>query len=134
MAAHGDSARYLGFDFGTESVRVVIADRRGRLDGSAVAAFRHGQMVPGSAVAEKLFAQPLPTRFALQHPGDWLDAAARACREAMGGGTVDPQRIAGIGVDFTSCTMLPASADGTPLCLEPNRDEPRRSHSRLDRR
>ena len=24
----------------------------------------------------------------------------------------------GIGVDFTSCTMLPALADGTPLCLD----------------
>jgi len=26
-------------------------------------------------------------------------------------------KIVGIGVDFTSCTMLPALCDGTPLCL-----------------
>ena len=31
----------------------------------------------------------------------------------------------GIGIDFTSCTMLPTTADGTPLCLlEELRDEP----------
>jgi L-ribulokinase len=28
-----------------------------------------------------------------------------------------PDQIVGIGVDFTSCTMLPALADGTPMCL-----------------
>ena len=30
---------------------------------------------------------------------------------------VDAVDVIGIGVDFTSCTMLPALADGTPLCL-----------------
>ena len=30
---------------------------------------------------------------------------------------VDAGDVVGIGVDFTSCTMLPCSADGTPLCL-----------------
>ena len=32
---------------------------------------------------------------------------------------VTAEEIVGIGVDFTSCTMLPALADGTPLCLLP---------------
>ena len=30
---------------------------------------------------------------------------------------VDPADVIGIGIDFTSCTMLPTLADGTPLCV-----------------
>src|SRR5690606_36345258 len=38
---------------------------------------------------------------------------------------VDPASIVGIGIDFTSCTILPVKADGTPLCTLPEwRDEP----------
>ena len=33
---------------------------------------------------------------------------------------VDPADVIGIGIDFTSCTMLPTTADGTPLCLLPD--------------
>ena len=29
---------------------------------------------------------------------------------------VDPAEVVGVGIDFTSCTMLPTTADGTPLC------------------
>ena len=29
---------------------------------------------------------------------------------------VDPEDVVGIGIDFTACTMLPTTADGTPLC------------------
>jgi L-ribulokinase len=30
---------------------------------------------------------------------------------------VDPDDVVGLGIDFTACTMLPTTADGTPLCL-----------------
>ena len=30
---------------------------------------------------------------------------------------VDSADVIGVGIDFTSCTMLPTLADGTPLCL-----------------
>src|SRR5262249_11786556 len=30
-----------------------------------------------------------------------------------------PEDVVGVGVDFTSCTMLPTLADGTPLCTVP---------------
>ena len=39
-------------------------------------------------------------------------------KQAIGAGAIDPSRVIGIGVDFTSCTMLPALRDGTPLCLD----------------
>lgn len=108
---------FLGLDFGTESVRAVLCDPAGRTLASAVAPFSHGQIVPGSSVAATLFDHPLPPAFALQHPADWLDASADACRRALESGHIDPASVSGIGVDFTSCTMLPCRADGTPLCL-----------------
>jgi L-ribulokinase len=38
---------------------------------------------------------------------------------------VPAEEIAGIGIDFTACTMLPVKSDGTPLCfLERWRDNP----------
>lgn len=105
-------ALFLGLDFGTESVRALLVDRRGQERAVAVAKYRHGQILsslPGTG-------EKLPADFALQHPQDWLDSAARATRAAVRASGAKPRDIAGIGVDFTSCTMLPALADGTPLC------------------
>ncbi|HSU68795.1 MAG TPA: ribulokinase, partial [Tepidisphaeraceae bacterium] len=47
----------------------------------------------------------------------WLTSAASACKEAMKLARATSEDVAGIGVDFTSCTMLPCRADGTPLHL-----------------
>ena len=60
--------------------------------------------------------QLLPTRYALQSPGDWIDSAVRATRGAIGEAGISKDYIVGIGVDFTSCTMLPTTRDGRPLC------------------
>src|SRR5262245_32670448 len=104
----------IGFDFGTESVRVLVVNvRDGEIAGQAGESYRHGvvdQSLPTSG-------EKLPADFALQHPQDWLDSAAAASKGAMDQAKVSPDHVVGIGVDFTSCTMLPALADGTPLCL-----------------
>jgi L-ribulokinase len=111
----------LGLDFGTESVRAVLVDLTGAERGTAVVRYRHGQIVhhlPGSKT-------PLPTDFALQHPGDWMASAARAVRKALSQSEFDPRAVIGIGVDFTSCTVLPTLASGAPLCTLPEMsDEP----------
>src|SRR3954471_12355087 len=112
----------VGFDFGTESVRVVVVDiADGRIAGQAVRAYRHGvidDQLPTSG-------EKLPADYALQHPQDWVTDMAAAWREAGYAAGISPDDVTGIGVDFTSCTMLPAAADGTPLCLtERFRDEP----------
>lgn len=112
-------ALFLGLDFGTESVRAVLVSRDGRTSGQAVAPYRHGQIVPDSPAALELFGAPLPASFALQHPLDWVESAGEAARAALSGAAAPPASIAGVGVDFTSCTMLPCRADGTPLCLAP---------------
>lgn len=105
----------LGLDFGTESVRALFVDAEGIERATATAAYSHGQIVDRlPATGERL-----PVDFALQHPSDWMDAAVRAVRDGMKLGELSPGQIVGIGVDFTSCTMLPAKGDGTPLCLTP---------------
>lgn len=110
----------LGLDFGTESVRALFVDLDGTERGSATSNYPHGQIttkVPGGP--------ELPADFALQHPDDWLTAATRAVRNAWRRVGQSDARLIGVGVDCTSCTMLPALADGTPLCLLPEfRDNP----------
>src|SRR5829696_9073604 len=102
-------AKYsLGFDFGTESVRVVVVDiADGRVAAQASVAYAHGVIddrLPGSN-------EKLPPDYALQHPQDWLDSLAAACKNAVKQSGVCGEDIIGIGVDFTSCTMLPCRAD-----------------------
>jgi L-ribulokinase len=102
----------LGLDFGTESVRAVFVDLEGRERAAATARYAHGQIVatlPGSR-------KKLPPHYALQDPQDWLDSAAKAVCAARRVGKIGAGDVIGIGVDFTSCTMLPTLRDGTPLC------------------
>jgi len=111
----------LGLDFGTESVRALLVDLGGREHGTAAVRYRHGQLteqLPGSG-------RKLPPGYALQDPDDWLESAAAATREALRQAGSDGGGVIGLGVDFTSCTMLPCGRDGTPLCqLERFADEP----------
>lgn len=103
----------LGLDFGTESIRALLVDLHGVEHASAAVKYPHGQItdtLPGSR-------RKLPPHYALQHPLDWIDAAARATRAALRQAQAAPADVLGIGVDFTSCTMLPTDADGRPLCL-----------------
>jgi len=105
----------LGLDFGTESVRALFVDLNGNERGVAVSKYRHSQItetLPGTN-------EKLPPDFALQHPGDWIESTAQAVSEALKKTGLGPADVVGIGVDFTSCTMLPALSDGTPLCLSP---------------
>jgi L-ribulokinase len=106
----------LGLDFGTASVRALVVETgTGRELGSAVADYRHGVIeaaLPGSS-------ERLPGDWALQHPGDWVEAIAKAVPEALAAAGVARDSVVGIGVDFTSCTVLPVDAAGRPLCLLP---------------
>lgn len=102
----------LGLDFGTESVRALLVDLQGNERAAAVAPYRHGQIIerlPGTG-------ERLPADFALQHPADWLESAAKAVKSALRQAGAEGPHVISIGVDFTSCTMLPARADATPLC------------------
>src|SRR2546425_3429801 len=109
------SKHTVGIDFGTESARAVLVDvTSGRVAATATVPFPHG-VIDGSLPGQT---EHLPPDWALQHPEDWLGALEHLLR-AMAQHT-NSTDIIGIGVDFTSCTVLPATAEGTPLCLLPD--------------
>ena len=104
----------LGIDFGTESVRALLVDLDGAERASAVVRYPHGQIV------DTLPTDPtnkLPIDYALQHPQDWLESATKAVNQAREDVGITADDVIGVGVDFTSCTMLPTLSDGTPLCF-----------------
>ncbi len=102
----------LGIDFGTESVRAIAIDcHDGAEAAQASVRYEHGVItreLPGSRIT-------LPPDFALQHPADYLESSIRAIKQVLT--AVPADRIVGIGVDFTACTMLPVLEDGTPLMM-----------------
>jgi L-ribulokinase len=102
----------VGLDFGTESARAVLVDvADGRVVATATHAYPHG--VIDRALPDG--GRELPPDWALQHPGDWVEGLAMLLRHMAA--AVPPEDIVGIGVDFTSCTVMPVDANGTPLCL-----------------
>jgi len=103
----------IGVDFGTESGRTVLLDlESGRECATAVVPYPHGVIdreLPATG-------ERLPADWALQDPDDWIlvleDGLAVLAQDAG----IDPAAVVGLGIDFTSCTVLPVDADGTPLC------------------
>jgi L-ribulokinase len=119
--SHPDSCA-VGIDFGTLSGRaVVVRVADGAELGTAVHEYRHGVMDESLAWT----GEPLPPDWALQDPDDYTDVLRQAVPAAVAGAGIDPRLVVGIGTDFTACTVLPARADGTPLCHLPQfRDRP----------
>jgi L-ribulokinase len=106
----------VGVDFGTLSGRaVVVSVEDGTQLADAVHEYRHGVVdreLPGGGPA-------LPPDWALQVPDDWREVLRTAVPEALAAAGVGAEQVVGIGTDFTACTVLPATADGTPLCELP---------------
>ena len=116
MSPSAGSGRYaIGVDFGTESGRAVLVDcADGRELGTAVHVYRNG------VIDEHLPAPDedvtLEADWALQDPDDYIAVYRHAVPALIAETGVDPAEVVGIGIDFTSCTMLPTTADGVPLC------------------
>ncbi len=103
----------VGVDFGTLSGRaVIIRARDGAELGSAVHDYQHGVMESRLDAGDR---RRLGPDWALQNPDDYRDVLRRAVPAALQAAGVDPQDVVGIGADFTACTMVPVTADGTPL-------------------
>jgi L-ribulokinase len=58
----------------------------------------------------------LPNDWALQDPDDWVTVVEKAVPAVVKEAGVDAEEVVGLGVDFTSCTVLPTTSDGVPLC------------------
>jgi len=116
MAASPAPRYALGLDFGTESARALLVDLAdGREVATAVHPYPHGvvdTVLPGADIR-------LEPDWALQDPDDYwacLEVIIPAVLQASGAA---PEAVAGIGVDFTACTLVPAAADGAPLSRDP---------------
>ncbi len=57
----------------------------------------------------------LPPEWALQVPSDYVDVLKNAVPAALVAAGIDASAVMGIGTDFTACTMIPTTSDGTPL-------------------
>src|SRR6187549_3077716 len=115
--------RYVvGIDFGTLTARAVVAAvADGTEVGTAVHPYRSGVVDARLPVS----GEPLPPDWALQDPQDYVESMGAAVRGAVADAGIDPADVIGVATDFTACTILPALADGTPLCqLAEFRDRP----------
>ncbi len=107
-------AKYaIGLDYGTLSVRALLINiATGEEAGVSVFEYPHAVMDTQLPTGEKL-----PVNWALQHPQDYLDGLATVVKDVVNHSGISPEDVVGIGLDFTSSTILPVYADGTPLCL-----------------
>jgi L-ribulokinase len=103
----------IGIDFGTLSARATLVNiENGRSPASAVAEYKSrviDRVLPGSD-------EPLGADTALQDPADYLRALENTVRTITR--RISPDQVVGIGTDFTCCTVLPTTRDGTPLCFD----------------
>ncbi|HEX4256010.1 MAG TPA: ribulokinase [Streptosporangiaceae bacterium] len=117
MVVSANNDRYVvGVDYGTLSGRaLVVRVSDGAELGTAVHEYRHAVMERELAAT----GEPLPPDWALQDPADYVAVLRTAVPAALKDAGVEPNAVIGIAIDFTACTVLPATADGTPLCQLP---------------
>ena len=105
----------LGLDFGTLDGRAVLVNvKTGEELATAVYSYPDGvidEVLPDRKTR-------LDSDWALQSPADYLGVLKCAIPEVLKKSNVSPKDIIGIGVDFTSCTILPIDKQGTPLCMK----------------
>lgn len=103
----------LGVDYGTESGRVLIVNvKTGEIIAEQVVPYSHGVLtenLPGGVTA-------LGRETVLQVPEDYIAVLSEAIPVLLERTNLLKNQIIGIGIDFTSCTMLPVKQDFTPLC------------------
>lgn len=103
----------IGLDFGTESGRAALLElSSGEVLATSVVEYPSGVIdatLPPTG-------ERLPHDWALQDPDDWVTVIERAVPEVVSIADVPGDAVRGLGIDFTSCTVLPVTADGVPLC------------------
>jgi L-ribulokinase len=105
----------LGLDFGTLDMRAVLVNvKNGEELAISVYTYSDG-------VIDKILPDgktKLVPEWALQNPKDYISALEYTIPEVLKKANITPEDIIGIGIDFTSCTMLPIDKEGMPLCLK----------------
>lgn len=105
----------IGVDYGTNSVRALIAD----VDNGAEVASHVFSYPSGEA---GILLDPKDPNLARQNPADYIEgffeSVGGALQKAKGKRGFKPENVVGIGVDTTGSTPLPVDAEGTPLAMK----------------
>jgi len=111
----------IGLDFGTLSVRALLIDvKNGKVVCDSVSEYRHG-VIDGELPS----GTKLPEHFALQIPSDYMESLYAVIKGVMTKSAAEPDSIHAIGIDFTSCTVLPYTKGYVPLCeVDKYKNEP----------
>lgn len=117
----------IGIDYGTLSARVSLVDcENGNEVLSKELVYPHGVM------EEKLpDGTPLGEDWALQHPEDYLLVLSDTLPSLIKESGIPSVQIKGVGVDFTSCTIMPVLKDTTPLCALPQYSSQPNAYAKL---
>lgn len=100
----------IGLDFGTASGRVLIMDTEsGEIVATTVIEYKSG------TIEQELHGNALPNSFALQDAFDYLDVLKQGIPITLQEAGINPQDIVGLGVDFTSSTLVPVDENLNPL-------------------
>jgi len=103
----------IGVDYGTLSARALLLDiETGREIATSEFTYPHGILQ-----ADFFAPNALERSASLEHPQDYLDALHFTVRDVVAKAGITADEVCGIGFDFTSCSVLPLTADGTPLCF-----------------
>jgi L-ribulokinase len=81
---------------------------------AAVAVVRYASGVIDRVLPET--GEELPSDWALQDPDDWRAVIEQGIPAVLDSAGISGQAVIGLGIDFTCCTVLPVTSDGTPLC------------------
>lgn len=102
----------IGLDFGTLEARGMLVNQNGRIVKEASYPYPHGvisgELPDGTKISGDL---------TLQDPRDYIKALHKIFSYLFDNDPGAAERVIGIGIDFTQCTMMPIDKDGTPLCL-----------------
>ncbi|MEY4366850.1 MAG: L-ribulokinase, partial [Actinomycetota bacterium] len=102
----------IGVDYGTLSGRaVVVRVSDGRELGTAVLEYPHAVMDTHLASSGAV----LPPDWALQDANDYVEVLKVTIPQAIAGAGINADDVIGIATDFTACTMVAVTEDGTSL-------------------
>ena len=104
----------IGIDFGAKTVTAILVDvSNGKIKSTSNYNYSNGIIIgklPDTEIE-------LEEGWALQNPKDYINALKRTVPKLIQDSQIDPDQIIGIGTAFVGSTLIPTTADGTPLAL-----------------
>lgn len=105
----------IGLDFGTLSARAIAVDVKTGKE-AAISVYGYQDMVIDACLPGTNIEVPLGS--ALQNPQDYVEALEGLLKDIVTDKGIAPNEVVGIGVAFTSCTLLSLDENFHPLCFD----------------